>query len=117
MRPGGSTAVCSTMTSPAPDSDSEPRCWRCQSFAAPFSALYWHIGDTAIRLARVMPPSLSGSNRERVLFIRWTGLSLYRLLPLRSRQSIADDRAAFVTYPIPEAQIIDPHVAKSGAHR
>jgi hypothetical protein len=32
------------MTSPAPDSDSEPRCWSCQSFAAPSSALYWHIG-------------------------------------------------------------------------
>jgi hypothetical protein len=31
---------CSTMTSPAPDSDREPKCWRRQSFAAPFSALY-----------------------------------------------------------------------------
>src|SRR5215212_10863177 len=70
MRPAGSTAVCSTMTSPAPDSDSEPRCCRYQSFATPFSALYWHIGDTAIRLARVMPPRLSGSNREGVLSIR-----------------------------------------------
>jgi len=49
--------------------------WRCQSFAAPFSALYWHIGDTAIRLARVMPPSVSGSNREGVPFIRSTGQS------------------------------------------
>src|SRR5437763_8534007 len=63
MRPDGSTAVCSTMTSPAPDSDNEPKCWRCQSFAAPFSALYWHIGDTAIRLARVMPPIATGVNK------------------------------------------------------
>ena len=34
-----------------------------------------------------------------------------------SRQSIADDRAALVTYPISEAQIVDPHVVKTGAHR
>jgi hypothetical protein len=51
---------------PGAHSDSEPRCWRCQSFAAPSSALYWHIGDTAIRLARVMPPRRSGSNRAGV---------------------------------------------------
>ena len=70
MRPIGSTAVCSTITSPAPDSDSEPKCWRCQSFAAPSSALAWHIGDAAIRLAGVMPPRLSGSNRKGVLAIR-----------------------------------------------
>src|ERR1044071_6110495 len=67
MRPAGSTAVCSTMTSPAPDSDSEPRCCRCQSFAAPFSALYWHIGDTAMRLTRVRPPIVNGENRCEVI--------------------------------------------------
>src|SRR6476659_8619275 len=67
MRPAGSTAVCSTMTSPAPDSDSEPRCWRCQSFAAPFSALYWHIGDTAMRLTRVRPPIVNDENRCEVI--------------------------------------------------
>src|SRR3954471_21680706 len=106
MRPTGSTAVCSTMISPAPDSDSEPKCCRCQSFAAPFSALYWHIGDTAIRLARVMPPRLSGSNRDGILSIRRTG-----------PKSIADDRAALVAYPIREAQIVDPDVVKSGAQR
>src|SRR3954454_16825385 len=107
MRPAGSTAVCSTMTSPAPDSDSEPKCCRCQSLAAPFSALYWHIGDTAIRLARVMPPRLTGSNREGDLSIRWT----------QTTGSIADDRAALVAHPICEAQIIDPDIVKSGAHR
>ena len=36
--------------------------------------------------------------------------------PSRPR-SIADDRAALVTDPIAKAQIIDPHVVKSGAHR
>src|SRR5207248_8663995 len=35
----------------------------------------------------------------------------------KSRQSIADDRAALVAYPIAEAQIVDPHVVKAGAHR
>jgi hypothetical protein len=32
-------------------------------------------------------------------------------------ESIADDRTALITDPISEAQIIDPHVVKSGAHR
>jgi hypothetical protein len=40
------------------------------TFAAPFSALYWHIGDTAIRLARAMPPRRSGSNRAGIPAIR-----------------------------------------------
>ena len=31
--------------------------------------------------------------------------------------SIADDWAARVAYPIAEAQVIDPHVVKAGAHR
>jgi hypothetical protein len=34
-----------------------------------------------------------------------------------SSLSIADDRAALVAYPVAEAQVIDPHVVKSGAHR
>src|ERR1051326_5954819 len=63
MRPAGSTAVCSTMSRPAPDTHSEPRCWTCQSLADPSSALYWHIGDTAIRFARVTPPRIIGSNK------------------------------------------------------
>jgi hypothetical protein len=33
-----------------------------------------------------------------------------------SRSSIADDRAALIAYPISEAQIVDPHVVKSGTH-
>ena len=35
----------------------------------------------------------------------------------KSNSLIADDGAALVTYPIPEAQIVDPHVGKTGAHR
>jgi len=43
------------MTSAAPESDSEPKCWRCQSFAAPSSALYRHISDTAMRFVAIGP--------------------------------------------------------------
>ena len=46
-----------------------------------------------------------------------TGLPLRLRLRLQIQQSIADDRAALITYPISEAQIVDPHVVKSGAHR
>jgi hypothetical protein len=34
-----------------------------------------------------------------------------------SRSSVANDGTALVAYPISEAQIIDSHVVKSGAHR
>jgi hypothetical protein len=30
---------------------------------------------------------------------------------------IADDGAALVAYPIPEAEVVDPHIGKAGAHR
>jgi hypothetical protein len=63
IRPSGATAVISTIITPAPDNDSEPKCCRCQSFAEPSTALYWHIGDTAMRLARVRPPMVIGENR------------------------------------------------------
>src|SRR5690348_8685124 len=53
MRPARSTAVASIIKSPAPDTASEPRCCLCQSLALPSSALYWHIGDTTMRLASV----------------------------------------------------------------
>jgi hypothetical protein len=48
---------------PALDRDSEPRCCRCQSVAEPATALYWHIGETAMRFARVTPPSVIGANK------------------------------------------------------
>jgi hypothetical protein len=62
IRPSGVTAVISTITIPAPDNDSEHKCCRCQSFAEPSTALYWHIGDTAMRLARTRPPMVIGEN-------------------------------------------------------
>ena len=62
MRPAASTAVASIINSPAPPSDSEPRCCRCQSLALPSSALYWHIGETTMRLAKVNWLSAMGVN-------------------------------------------------------
>src|ERR1700720_1172806 len=75
-----------------------------------FSALYWHTGDIVIRLARAMPPRQSGSTGPVFLPSEWARRS-------KSNSLIADDGAALVTYPIPEAQIVDPHVGKTGAHR
>src|ERR1043166_4954324 len=63
MRPWRSTWVASTITRPAPQFDSMPRCAMCQSVALPSSALYWHIGDTTMRLASSSGPSLIGENR------------------------------------------------------
>ena len=60
MRPRGSTAVASAMTSPAPPAARAPRCTRCQSVGTPFSAEYWHIGETMIRLRNVTLRSVSG---------------------------------------------------------
>jgi hypothetical protein len=61
IRPRGSTAVASNTTSPAPPTARLPRWTRCQSFARPSSAEYWHMGETAMRLRRVTSRSVSGS--------------------------------------------------------
>ena len=46
------------------------------------------------------------------------GIPAIRMGPrIKSNSLIADDGAALVTYPIPEAQIVDPHVGKTGAYR
>ena len=63
MRPRGSIAVASVGTSPAPPTARDPRCTRCQSVANPSTLLYWHIGETPIRLRSVTPRIVSGSNR------------------------------------------------------
>ena len=64
MRPRRSTAVASMVTEPAPDMASVIQCWRCQSVAEPSSAEYWHIGATAMRLAKRSPPRSMGEKRE-----------------------------------------------------
>src|SRR5665213_3189630 len=85
IRPSGVTAVISTTSIPAPDTDSEPRCCRCQSFADPSTALYWHIGDTAMRLARVTPPIVIGENRCDVIDDPKTG---YHRVPVERRRAV-----------------------------
>ncbi len=61
--PLGSTAVASAIISPAPPTAREPRFTKCQSVATPSMELYWHIGETPIRLRRVMSLILYESNR------------------------------------------------------
>src|SRR3954453_231967 len=63
MRPAASTAVASRNIREAPEFDSIPRCIMCQSLALPFSALYWHMGETTMRLAKVRPASSIGEKR------------------------------------------------------
>ncbi len=50
MRPIASTWVASMQNIAAPDSASVLICVKCQSLASPFSAEYWHIGATMMRL-------------------------------------------------------------------
>src|SRR4051812_41327749 len=69
MRPRRSTCVASTMTRPAPELASMPRWARCQSVAVPSSALYWHIGDTTMRLVNSALPSLMGVKRADMRFL------------------------------------------------
>jgi hypothetical protein len=44
-----------------------PRCVMCQSFATPSSALYWHIGETTMRLARLRSASRNGEKSALVM--------------------------------------------------
>ena len=54
MRPSGRTAVASVRTAPAPPTAREPRWTRCQSLAKPSSLEYSHMGETAMRLRKVI---------------------------------------------------------------
>src|SRR6266436_2532178 len=62
IRPTGSTAVPSMQSIPAPEEARLPRCIKCHAFASPFSAEYWHIGETSTRLGRTTPRSVIGEN-------------------------------------------------------
>lgn len=64
MRPSGATEAASVRTSPAPPWARPPRCTRCQSLARPSTALYWHMGETAMRLGRVTPRREKGENNR-----------------------------------------------------
>src|SRR5947208_1788637 len=73
MRPCRSTSVISATTRPAPELASMPRCVRCQSEATPSLALYWHMGDTTMRLASVRSASLIGEKSALMLAWRLLG--------------------------------------------
>src|SRR5882757_5992107 len=67
MRPCRSTSVISATTRPAPELASMPRWVRCQSVATPSLALYWHMGDTTMRLASVRSASRIGEKSALML--------------------------------------------------
>src|SRR5262249_42546541 len=73
IRPRGLTLVISHITSPAHPREKLPRCIKCQSLAEPVLELYWHIGDTATRLARVSPRSVMGEKRTLAIFKSFRG--------------------------------------------
>jgi hypothetical protein len=66
MRPSGLTAVASLKISPAPPTARDPRCTRCHSLANPSTLEYSHIGETKMRLEKVNPRSVSGSNKPGI---------------------------------------------------
>src|SRR2546423_14363471 len=68
MRPCRSTSVISATTRPAPELASMPRWVRCQSEATPSLALYWHMGDTTMRLASARSASLIGE-KSALMFV------------------------------------------------
>src|SRR6478609_4840281 len=61
MRPRAVIEVASAITSAAPPTAREPRCTKCQSSAKPSVELYWHIGETPMRLRKVTPRMVRGS--------------------------------------------------------
>ena len=63
MRPSGVTALASVITRPAPPTARDPRCTRCQSLAKPSSEEYSHMGETAIRLRKVISRIVKGEKR------------------------------------------------------
>ena len=56
MRPTAETAVASMVNRPAPLLSKLVQWLRCQSVAWPFSAEYWHMGATTMRLGKVRGP-------------------------------------------------------------
>src|SRR5712691_2069498 len=70
MRPRRPTAVASTTRSDAPELASMPRWLTCQSLAQPSSELYWHMGETTMRLSSSRSASRIGENKALVMGFR-----------------------------------------------
>src|SRR5580704_8691927 len=60
------TWVASAITMPAPPAAFAPRFWMCQSSPRPSVALYWHIGETTMRLRAVTERNVMGWNSNGV---------------------------------------------------
>src|SRR5882757_11434211 len=63
-QPRRSTLVDSTTTRPAPPAANFPAFIRCQSVGNPFTAEYWCIGGTTMRLRSSTPRMVSGENNS-----------------------------------------------------
>jgi len=83
---------------------------RSSSFAAP-------VLGAVLAHRRHRDPVGKGDAAEAKWFNRPVFLPSEWARRFKSNSLIADDGAALVTYPIPEAQIVDPHVGKTGAYR
>src|ERR1700674_3190132 len=68
MRPRGSTAVASSITTPAPDIASVMAFCRCHSVGSPSIAEYWHIGEIAMRFGATSGPISTGLNSKAMEF-------------------------------------------------
>src|SRR3984885_11808323 len=66
MRPMASTWVASMQNIPAPDKARLLMWVKCQSFALPPSAEYWHIGATMLRFGSARSRRLIGENRALI---------------------------------------------------
>src|SRR5580658_1566734 len=77
MRPIASTWVASTQNIAAPDSARLLMCVKCQSFALPSSAEYWHIGATMMRFGSARSRRRIGENSA--LMKRYPVLEIDRL--------------------------------------
>jgi len=81
MRPSGSTAEASVSTSPAPPWARPPRWTRCQSEGRPAVAEYWHMGETAMRLGKVVPRRVSGSKSPGMVRLPGARISFTLRMP------------------------------------
>jgi hypothetical protein len=66
MRPIASTWVASMQNIAAPDKARLLMWVKCQSFALPPSAEYWHIGATMMRFGSARSRRLIGENRALI---------------------------------------------------
>src|SRR5579872_807769 len=86
IRPMASTWVASMQNIAAPDNESVLMWVKCQSFALPFSAEYWHIGATMMRLGSVSSRRRIGENRA--LMVTISGAESGRSLQSKQTASI-----------------------------